>query len=122
MEHRPQELLVKLIRSSSYTAKEVSQRSGVNESSLSRFLQGKQDLKSRDFFAVLESFSEEEQERYWANYRSLGEGWRSLIMSASPEDFEEICRLMAEWWASRSQKSSPKSRNFTDSPKAEVVL
>jgi hypothetical protein len=89
-----------------YAAKQISVRSGVNESTLSRFLNGKQDLKAGDFFAVINSFSEEFQERFWARFhRSTKGDWRSLILSADSHDIEEILRLLAEWWQQKQNTS-----------------
>ena len=57
MDH--QQILIKAIRESGLTAKEISEATGVNESSLSRFINGKQDLRAGDYFAVLNFLPEE---------------------------------------------------------------
>ena len=51
MDH--QQVLIRAIRESGLTAREITEATGVNESSLSRFINGKQDLKAGDYFAVL---------------------------------------------------------------------
>ncbi|MUG96570.1 helix-turn-helix domain-containing protein [Scytonema sp. UIC 10036] len=57
MDH--QQILIKAIRESGLTAREISEATGVNESSLSRFINGKQDLRAGDYFAVLNFLPEE---------------------------------------------------------------
>ncbi len=102
---RHQEVFRELFSASGYTAKQVSRWSGVHESTLSRFLNGKSDLKAGDFFDLLACFPEEFQERFWIRFRHVKDDWRSLIMAASPKDFEEICRLMGDWWAVHRQSN-----------------
>ncbi len=51
MDH--QQILIRAIRESGLTAREIAEGTSVNESSLSRFMNGKQDLKAGDYFAVL---------------------------------------------------------------------
>ncbi len=51
MDH--QHILIRAIRESGLTAREIAEGTGVNESSLSRFINGKQDLKAGDYFTVL---------------------------------------------------------------------
>jgi plasmid maintenance system antidote protein VapI len=111
---RHQEIFVELFKASGYTAKQVGEWSGLHESTLSRFINGKSDMKAGDFFDLLACFPEEFQEQFWIRFRHVKGDWRNLIMAASPKDFEEICRLMGDWWAIHS--------NSTDLGKTKVAL
>ncbi len=51
MDH--QRILIRAIRESGLTVRQIADGAGVSESSLSRFVNGKQDLKAGDYFAVL---------------------------------------------------------------------
>jgi transcriptional regulator with XRE-family HTH domain len=103
-----QKLLIKLIKEARdaseagaefYSARQMSARSGVNESTLSRFLNGKQDLKAGDYFALLKSFPDDFQERFWIRFHSAKKDWRSQIMAASYDDVQEILEALTEKWA-----------------------
>lgn len=121
-----QKLLIELIReerqsvgagSDLYTAKQMSARSGVNESTLSRFLNGKQDLKAGDYFALLKSFPEDVQERFWARFRRVNHDWRSQIMTASYDEVQEILKALTERWVVIES-----TRRSTDPPEAKVTV
>ena len=103
-----QKLLIELIKeerqaldagSDFYTAKQMSVRSGVNESTLSRFLNGKQDLRAGDYFALLKSFPEDFQERFWTRFHRAKSDWRSQIMAASYDEIQEILEALTQKWA-----------------------
>lgn len=116
-QHR--EIFNQLLLASGYSAKEVSGWAGINESRLSRFRTGKLDLEAGEFFRLLECFPKDFQDRFWAKFRFVGEGWRSLILSANHDDIEEILLVLADWWAAnRSHKSS----ESTDREPAKVAL
>lgn len=121
-----QKLLIKLIKEERqasdagtefYSAKQMSVRSGVNESTLSRFLNGKQDLKAGDFFALLKSFPEEFQERFWIRFHRAKTDWRSQIMAASYDEVQEILEALTEKWATIGT-----TRRTPDSSHVEVTL
>ena len=110
---RHREIFNQLLLAFGYSAREVSSWTGINESRLSRFRTGKLDLEAGEFFGLLACCPTEFQERFWISFRNVDENWRSLILSAGPQDIEEILRLLAERWAV-SQKSRQSSD--TDSP------
>lgn len=120
-----QKLLVELIKEERqasnadpdfYTAKQMSARSGVNESSLSRFLNEKQDLKAGDFFALVKSFPEDVQERFWIRFHRIKTDWRSQIMAASYDEVQEILDALSEKWATVET-----TRRFTGSNKVKLT-
>jgi hypothetical protein len=123
-----QKLLIELIKeerqaagadSDFYAAKQISARSGVNESTLSRFLNGKQDLKAGDYFAVIKSFSEDFQERFWIRLRraTAKTDWRSQIMAASYDEVQEILEALTQKWAAIEM-----IRRSTDSSKTKITV
>jgi transcriptional regulator with XRE-family HTH domain len=129
-----QKLLIQLIKeerqavgadSDFYTAKQISIRSGVNESTLSRFLNGKQDLKAGDYFAVIKSFSEDFQERFWMRlHRAIAKtDWRSQIMAANYDEIQEILEALTEKWAAiEMTRRSAERRRSADSSKTKVAV
>jgi predicted transcriptional regulator len=50
---RHQEILIAAIRESGLTAKEIAAKAGVHASTLSKFLDGKTDLKAGNYFKIL---------------------------------------------------------------------
>lgn len=129
-----QKLLIELIKeerqavgadSDFLSAKQISIRSGVNESTLSRFLNGKQDLKAGDYFAVIKSFSEDFQERFWMRlHRATAKtDWRSQIMAANYDEIQEILQALTEKWAAiEMTRRSAEIRRAADSSKTKVAV
>lgn len=122
-----QKLLIELIQeqrqvtpdSDIYTARQMSARSGVNESTLSRFLNGRQDLKAKDFFALIKSFPEGFQQRFWIRFHraEAKTDWRSQIMAANYDEVQEILEALTEKWA--TIETIPRA---TDSGKAQLTV
>lgn len=54
-----------------YQNKQIAQWASLDETKLSRFLTGKTDLSSIDFFNLLESMPESFQELFWTKYDSV---------------------------------------------------
>lgn len=112
--HKHREIFNQLFAASRYSAKEVSNWAGMNESRLSRFRTGKLDLEAGEFFALLACFPKEFQDSFWARLGVCG-GWRSLIKSANHDDMEEILLLLAE------QYSALKKQNLKTQPRESTV-
>lgn len=108
---RHREIFNQLLLASGYSAREVSSWTGINESRLSRFRTGKLDLEAGEFFDLLACCPTEFQERFWINFRHVDEDWRSLILSAGPQDIEEILRLLADRWAVIQKNSESTDRD-----------
>lgn len=96
-QHR--EIFNHLLLTSGYSAKEVSALAGINESRLSRFRTGKLDLEAGEFFRLLDCFPKDFQDRFWLRFRHIDGDLRSLILSASHAQIEEILHLLAERWS-----------------------
>ena len=93
---RHQKIFVELFKASGYTAKQVSGWSGITESALSRFINGKVDLRAGDFFELLACFPEEFQEHFWIRFRQVKDDWRSLVSAATTKEIETILNAIAD--------------------------
>ena len=79
------------------TARQIATNAGVDNSVLSRFINGKQDIQAGDYFSILNILPE--NCRVIALTR-LGMGEISaiqLIQSASPKEKAEILQAFAQW-------------------------
>lgn len=114
------EIFNQLLMASKYSAKEISARTGINESRLSRFRTGKLDLEAGEFFDLLACFPVEFQELFWAKFHCADNSWRSLVMSAAPQDIEEILILLAERWS--ILEKTQKNRESTDRRKLPLAI
>ena len=94
MDH--QKILIKAIQRSGLTAKEIATGTGVNISSLSRFLNGKQDLKAGDYFAVLNYLPETAQD-FAKSCLSMDNSvsLKHLVMQASNSEKAEVLLAIA---------------------------
>ena len=85
-----------------YSAKQISDWTGVHQSRLSRFRTGKLDLEAGEFFSLLACMPKEFQDAFWLRIRAEETTWRMRILSASDRDIEEILRGLADRWANGS--------------------
>lgn len=87
------------------TAKTLSKASGVSENHISAFRRGASDIGSKKLESLIEAMEAAApgSRQYFCSQlagRSLRPAnWRSLILSASHEDIEQILLLLAERWA-----------------------
>ena len=93
---RHQEIFVELFKESKYSAKQISAWSGVHESTLSRFINNKTDMKAGDFFKLLASLPKDFQKQFWDRFHDSKDDWQSLLLSASSKDLKEICNLIGD--------------------------
>jgi len=90
-----QQVLISAIKATSLPARDIANLSGVNGSVLSRFLNGKQDLKAGDYFAVLYTLPEASKKFALAKL-GMGEfDYPSLVLGASSEEKAEILTVLA---------------------------
>jgi hypothetical protein len=92
----------------SYTGLEMSQWSGISNSQISRFLNGKSDIASTTFFQLLESMPTRFKDCYWAEFHkedNNDESWYSLVNRASDKDIGEILAALAKRYTEDSKKS-----------------
>lgn len=91
-----QQILIRAIKESGLTARDIAEGTGVSESSLSRFVNGKQDLKAGDYFAVLNFLPD--SAKYLAKSRlSMDDttSLKTLVMQASNEEKAEVLFAIA---------------------------
>lgn len=101
MDH--QQILIKAIRESGLTAREISEATGVNESSLSRFINGKQDLRAGDYFAVL-NFLPESAKNPAKSRLSMDSpvSLKMLIMQATDTEKAEVLFALGHLFGERA--------------------
>jgi len=86
-----QQILIRAIEQSGLTARDISNATGVSESILSRFINGKQDMKAGDYFTVLNFLPESAKD--FAKSRLNIDGSTNLknfIMKASNAEKAEV--------------------------------
>ena len=86
------------IKLTGMSASDIASISGVNGSSLSRFLNAKQDLKAGDYFAVLNSLPELPRK---LAYQQLGIAQEfdlvTLVLAASPKEKVDVLNAIGAW-------------------------
>jgi len=85
----------------SLSAKGLAEVADVSEVMISRFRRGKADLGAAKLLALLTNVPQEAREWYLSELLGikLNTSLRSLILSASHDEIEEILRLLADRWA-----------------------
>lgn len=81
-----------------FTNKQISAWCGYDQSKLSRFLSGKRDLKTAEFFHLLESMPEEFQKRFWHRFHSSQEypNLQSIIADMDRITLSRLVSLIGE--------------------------
>lgn len=92
-----QEILITAIKDSGLTAREISVRAGVHESTISKFLDGKNDLKAGNYFKILHVLPENCRIPALARIGVVELTPVQLIESASPKEKAEILQAIAAW-------------------------
>lgn len=97
-QHR--EIFNQLLLAFDYSAKQVSEWTGIHESRLSRFRTSKLDLEAGEFFRLLAQMPKDFQDSFWMKLRDGDVSWRTMVLSASHSEVEEILKGLTERWAS----------------------
>ncbi|MBD2531894.1 helix-turn-helix transcriptional regulator [Nostoc flagelliforme FACHB-838] len=92
-----QEILITAINESGLTAREISVRAGVHESTISKFLDGKSDLKAGNYFKILHALPESCRIPALARIGVVELTPVQLIESATPREKAEILQAIAAW-------------------------
>lgn len=92
-----QEILIAAIRDSGMTAREISTKAGVHESTLSKFLDGKTDLKAGNYFKILNVLPERCRVPALARIGVVELTPVQLIEAATPREKAEILQAIAQW-------------------------
>ena len=103
-----------------FSRREIADRSRLDPSLISRFLNGKTDISVSKFFQLINSMPKSFQEAYWdetlnANYVNENNKvilhWSSLISEASYTDIQEILNAIGLRWA-ELEKNQTKSKEL----------
>lgn len=90
-----------------YSNKQIAEWSGFDPSKVSRFLGGKTNIPSSDFFELISCMPKRFQECYWETLiGSRDKNWHSLIATASIKDIQEILLALSERWSVLNSKDS----------------
>lgn len=78
-----------------YSAKQVSIWSGVHESRLSRFRNGKLDLEAGEFFHLLESMPQEAQDYFWTHKKLRESSLEQMVSVMTPAQLSQLLVMIA---------------------------
>ncbi|MBD2458851.1 helix-turn-helix transcriptional regulator [Nostoc sp. FACHB-87] len=92
-----QEILIVAVKESGLTAREISVRAGVHESTLSKFLEGKSDVKAGNYFKILNALPEKSRIPALARIGVVELTPVQLIEAATPREKAEILQAIAAW-------------------------
>ncbi|NJO65620.1 MAG: helix-turn-helix transcriptional regulator [Richelia sp. RM2_1_2] len=95
------EILRDAITASGMSHRELAGKAGINNSVLSKFLNGKQDMMCATYFSVLEALPEPQrllvkQKLAAGNQLNL----ETLLINASIEERAVVMRIIADYWFS----------------------
>ncbi|MBD2607045.1 helix-turn-helix transcriptional regulator [Scytonema hofmannii FACHB-248] len=113
-----QEILITAINDSGLTAREISVRAGVHESTISKFLDGKNDLKAGNYFKILHALPESCRIPALARIGVVELTPIQLIESATPKEKAEILQAIAAWVL----QPGAMSRKNTDNSDLQVAV
>ena len=93
-----QEILLAILEKSKLSQRRLAEMSGVSATTIHRFQKG-QDLKSGDFFALLNCLSEGYQREFWSKFRGDEiKDMRKLAFSLNTQEAAELMRALADRW------------------------
>jgi transcriptional regulator with XRE-family HTH domain len=93
-----QKILLAILEKSGLSQRSLAEMSGVSATTIHRFTKG-QDLKTGDFFAILNCLSEVDQREFWSKFRGDEiKDMRKLAFSLNSEEAAELMRALADRW------------------------
>ncbi len=108
-----QEILIKAVKDSGMTAREIALKAGVHESTLSKFLDGKSDLKAENYFSVLSVLPEKHRQtaqgQLGLSSETKLESVIPLLAHASREEQALVLRVIADCWLKTSGNTDQSS-------------
>ncbi|MFL9458522.1 MULTISPECIES: helix-turn-helix domain-containing protein [Nostocales] len=108
-----QQILIQAIKNSGMTAREIANRVGIHESTLSKFLDGKSDLKAENYFSILNVLPESQRQIAQAQLgfspETKLESVLPLLAHASREEQALVLRVIADCWLNNSGTSDRSS-------------
>jgi hypothetical protein len=81
-----------------YTAKEVALLSGMNESKISRFRNGKLDLEMGELLEILQKMPEDAQSYFWEHLLGRSIPLERLVQKMDHDQIRELFYALAENW------------------------
>jgi transcriptional regulator with XRE-family HTH domain len=95
---QPQKILLAILEKSGLSQRCLAEMSGVSATTIHRFTKG-QDLKTGDFFALLNCLSEVYQREFWQEFRGdEKKDMRKLAFSLNSQEAAELMRALADRW------------------------
>lgn len=88
------------------TAKQIAAAAGIDNSVLSRFVNGKQDIKSGDYFSVLDSLPEKIRDSALSRLGASKISIVQLIETADEEEIDAVLLTIGRKWKTSKQNSS----------------
>ncbi|MCC5604810.1 helix-turn-helix domain-containing protein [Nostoc favosum] len=88
------------------TARQVATAAGVDNSVLSRFLNGKQDIKSGDYFSILEALPESVKLNALTQLGASKISVVQLIETANEEEIDAVLLTIGRKWKTSKQNAS----------------
>ena len=107
-----QKLFDEMLNRFALSAKRLAEAADVSEVMISRFRRGKVDLGAAKLLALLNKVPQEAREWYLSELLGIKPNisLRSLILSASHDEVEEVLHLLADWAViQKNRKSTDRS-------------
>lgn len=87
------------------TARQIATASGVDNSVLSRFLNGKQDIKAGDYFSILDALPESQRLSALTQLGASKINVVQLIESADEEEIDAVLLTIGRKWKTSKQNA-----------------
>lgn len=100
------------------TARQIASDAGIDNSVLSRFMNGKQDIKAGDYFSILNVLPEDCKVSALGRLGIFEMSLAQLIQTASPKEKAEMLQAIAAWVL----QPGAMSRKNTDTSDMQVAV
>ncbi|WP_373527364.1 helix-turn-helix domain-containing protein [Nostoc sp.] len=100
------------------TARQIAAAAGIDNSVLSRFMNGKQDIKAGDYFSILNVLPEDCRVPAFGRLGIFEMSLAQLIQTASPKEKAEMLHAIAAWVLQPGAMSG----NHTDTSDLQVAV
>ena len=87
------------------TARQIATASGIDNSVLSRFLNGKQDIKAGDYFSILDALPESQRLSALTQLGASKISVVQLIESADEEEIDAVLLTIGRKWKTSKQNA-----------------
>ncbi|PAX59447.1 transcriptional regulator [Brunnivagina elsteri CCALA 953] len=109
-----QQLFDEMFKEFNLSSKEIAEKANISEGMFSRFRQGKSDFSAANLIEILLLVPSEAQIWYISQLfgKNPGNNWRSLLISASPEEIGEILRILADVYVSSNRETTDTAKEL----------